>query len=379
MVTALFFIGPAFATQRSLLSTLEGSLGWIPAFGIRICCIIFLVLWIAQMLASEMNWLWETLRGNIAAATVKPFAVVILAFLFITGCQGLRTTAKLALFTNKLGISILIAALLRVHVGWPEILRGFAPPIDRPLAADIWHGFSLLSFYVAPLALLAANYTSRIEDRTRVTKIALMGLALPLFGTLLLVGMIEVATFASPYYRPSGTPSVAMALWGQAARSAVPGRMLVTAITVFGAIRFGLRALNESASIKSRIRWVAIGLLIGVIAWCSLHSYEILLTALELSVRCLAVAGAVLTADVLIGRRPACIRRIDWVSAMALAAGLVTPFCGRLLIMDVEEWWHPWLLPSYGVALLVCLVGRGAQKVGRVTDLPSDRTQPNLT
>jgi hypothetical protein len=76
-----------------------------------------------------------------------------------------------------------------------------------------------------------------------------MGVALPLFVTLLLVGAIGAATHASPFYQPSLEPTVAMALWSRAAGSALPGRRMIAAITVFGVARFGLKALAEAAGI----------------------------------------------------------------------------------------------------------------------------------
>ena len=43
-----------------------------------------------------------------------------------------------------------------------------------------------------------------------------------------------------------------------------------------------------------------------------------------------------------------------------MAAGMLTP-----LVLSIwtgasqeEQWWYPWLFPSYGVAFLICLFGR---------------------
>ena len=60
LMTALFFVGPALATQtarRSLLRLAEDSLGSIPAFGLRLCFIWFLVCWMATVIALPASWL----------------------------------------------------------------------------------------------------------------------------------------------------------------------------------------------------------------------------------------------------------------------------------------------------------------------------------
>src|ERR1700689_1304928 len=88
----------------------------------------------------------------------------------------------------------------------------------------------------------------------------LMGIALPLF--------------ASPFYQTDLQPSGAMALWSHAARRALPGGMIVAAITIFGAMRFGGRALTEAAAIRTPGTprgWALLGCLVVAIAWCSLH------------------------------------------------------------------------------------------------------------
>jgi hypothetical protein len=58
-----------------------------------------------------------------------------MVFLAFTSLHSVQTTAKLALFINKLGAAILIAALIRVHHGWPAVLtdvsgfRAFIPKV----------------------------------------------------------------------------------------------------------------------------------------------------------------------------------------------------------------------------------------------------------
>jgi peptidoglycan/LPS O-acetylase OafA/YrhL len=138
---------------------------------------------------------------------------------------------------------------------------------------------------------------------------------------------------------------------------------------MFGAVRFGARALAESASIPAygnRARWVLLGFLIGAIALASVQEDSPNLSAVfEVSATCLAVAGAVLAADIVIGRhRVERAKKIDWIGAVALLAGLATPLYMPLVISAApESWWHPWLLPSCGMGFLVCLASGAVQKM----------------
>jgi hypothetical protein len=290
----------------------------------------------------------------------------ILVFVVITSLQSLRTSAKLALFTNKLGFAILVAASIRVRQGLPAALNGYPNSSVHSELMDFWHGLSLLTFYVAPLAFLAANFGYRSHRRKSVAMTALVGIAAPLAGTLLLVGVINVALIAAGYYQLSPEPSVAMALWWHVARGALPGRMLVAAITTFGAMRFGIRSLAESALKRSLRSWwslVLLGCLAGVTVWFSYPMFE---KPVDLLATCLAVAAAVLTADFLTRSwRADRVRRFDWIGAIAVLAGLATPLYvpGWLAGADDNPWWHPWLLPSYAVAFLVCLFGRTARRL----------------
>jgi hypothetical protein len=373
LVAAVSFVGPALAThaaERPLLGVLENSLGSIPAIVLRLCCVLFVVLWIADLL-----W-WGALcllpfilceAPCVPSAESAIIAAGILVFLFVTGLQSPRTSAKLALFTNKLGIAVLIAAFLRVHEGWPAIVKASSFSTVYSPAMRMWYGLSLMGFYVAPLGLLAANYGQRSGGRKQVVLTALMGVALPLAGTLLFVELICMATLHS-FYTPSLTPNIAMALWNHAAPSAQRGPMMFAAMTTFGAVRFGARAIADSISIRplgNRPKWVLLGFAITAIVWCSLHQEApSLQAAFEISASCLAVAGAVITADFLTRRgRVEHVRRIDWIGLLALLAGSTAPMYIPGWIVGADPWWHPWLLPSYGVGFLVCLSGRTIQKM----------------
>lgn len=365
LLMTFFFVGPALLTQvsrRPLLGAVENSLGSIPALGFRLGCVLFLVLWIENVVRVPG---WFLLRDS---SRLTQFGAIagLLVFLFVTALQSLRTNGKLAVFTNKLAIAILVAALVRVRDGWPSALSGF-PPQGHNTVSDLGHGLSLLAFYVAPLALLAANFGHRSQGRKKVAMTALMGFAVPVFGTLLVIGVIDVATYASSFYQPSLNPDVVMALFGHAARMSLPGPMMIVAITEFGAVRFGARALSESLSIRSlgkRLRWCLLACLIGVIAWLFHGSAPDLSKAGDVSGRLLAVVGAVLTADFVTGRwQIERVRRIDWVGTVAVLAGMATPwYLGRWMAAD-SEWFHGSLLPSYGVGFLVCLCGGAVQKM----------------
>ena len=235
LLTALFFVGPALASytaKRPLLGVVENSLGSIPAYGLRFCCVVFLTLWIAKSVSGlGFGLLPAIMRRDVALMESGAISVGILVFVVITSLHSLRTSAKLALFTNKLGLAILVAASIRVRQGLPAALRGYPNASVHSELMDFWHGLSLLAFYVAPLAFLAANFGHRSHRRKSVAMIALVGIAAPLAGTLLSVGVINVALIAAGFYQPSLQPSVTMALWGHVARSALPGRTLVAAIT----------------------------------------------------------------------------------------------------------------------------------------------------
>ena len=365
-------MGPALAThaaRRPLLEVIENSLGLIPAFALRVICALFLVLWIANLMVLPVwGWYSDTLRRTVSSTESGLFAAAVLAFLFVTGFQSLRTEAKLATFSNKLGTAILIAALVRVRAGWPAVLD-FKSPYDFSWAAEVWSGLSQMAVYVAPLALLAADFGYHSRDRRQVAMTGLVGVAIPLFGSLLLVGVINAATHASPYYQPSLEPSIAMALWSHTARTALHGRMLIAALTIFGAVRFGARELGKIASIRTlttRRGRIWLGCFVATAAWSCLHPFApAFTTAFEFSGRCLGVAGAVLTGDFLTGRRSLeQISRIDWVGAFALLAGLATPVYLRYALLEStsDPWRYPLLLPSYVVALLTCVCGRTAQK-----------------
>jgi hypothetical protein len=372
LMSALFFAGPALMAQklgRPIEGVLESSLGSAPAWGVRLCCATFWVFWMAAMMGTGgLFWLRVLPRKTDVSATgVGLIAADVLFFLLLTGLQNMRVSAKLAWFTNKFALAVLVAALIRVHEGWPAVIRG-VPMWSRPTPfMELWPWLSRLAFYMAPLGLLAARFGHRVRGRRQVAMMGLMGFVLPLAGTLLVVGVMGIATWASPFYQPSLAPTIDMALGSHASHRWMPVLGIIFAITIFGAVRFGLKAMAESVRIPvmGRFNWVTAGCLIGAAAWFTSHPYlDEPWTAFQVSVECLTVAGAVVTADYVSGRRIEPVRRVDWVGTVALLAGVTTPLWMPLLTgIEAETWRHPWLLPSYGVGSAVCLAGRMVEKL----------------
>ena len=118
LLTALFFVGPALASytaKRPLLGIVENSLGSIPAYGLRFCGVVFLMLWIAKLVSwPGFGLLPGIIRRDVTSMESGAITAGLLVFVFITSFQSLRTSAKLTLFTNKLGLAILVAASIRV-------------------------------------------------------------------------------------------------------------------------------------------------------------------------------------------------------------------------------------------------------------------------
>ena len=169
----------------------------------RLCCVSFLVLWMATLIGLPMTLLSNDLERVVSSGELGIGAAAVLMFVFLTGQQSLQTRARLAAFTNKLGIAILVAALLRVHEGWPALLEPFSADEDRGWLWYAWSEFSMLALYVAPLALLAADLGRRSSRPQAGSNFQFRWeLALPLFVALFLVGVIGTATHASPYYQP---------------------------------------------------------------------------------------------------------------------------------------------------------------------------------
>jgi hypothetical protein len=372
LITALFFVGPAMAVQaarRRVFGVIENSFGSVPTFAFRLCYIVFAVSWISNLVAVPTSWALSRALGRESSPAEMSFiAAGLLAFLFFTGSQNVRTSAKLALFSSKLCLALFVAAFIRVHDGWTAVPAGLPAASPTPVIEGLWYDLSRVAFFVAPLALMAADFAFQ-QQRKRVALTGLMGTALPLFGALFFSGVIGVATGASRLYRPSLNPTVAMALFSDVAASAMPGRMLVAAVTTFGAVRFAVRALLDSVPVRPlrMPRWLLLGCFIVVIAWLSLRPHDAYAATIgkasETAATCLIIVGAVLTADFLSGwGRTERRRRIDWVGVAALVAGLATPYClPDHYVWGVDHYWLLRPMPSYVIGFVVCVCGRAVR------------------
>ena len=225
-LTAGFFLGPAMRVrERGLFPAVADSMGRIPALAVRALSVVFLVWWIAGMLAMASRLIFLFRKPSCLESVPATWTVgaVILLFLFATGVRSQRTLAKLAMFSIKLGIAVLIAAAVRVRDGWDAVAHGFPEVIGRSVLWSFPSGGSRLAFYFAPLLFLGAAACWRLRSRGDVVRVALAGVALPLFGTLVVVSLICVAVGHTELYRPSLNPNIAMALWATPRAGRYPG------------------------------------------------------------------------------------------------------------------------------------------------------------
>lgn len=342
----LFVAGPARAIQRStgLFPAIENSLGRLPAQAIRLCTIYVLVDSLARTVAISAGWqLPFILRRDVASYETAITATLLLLYLAYTARHQ-----SMDRFTLRLSLAVLIAAALRVREGWPEILT------IRPASTD-FRTLEDLALTIAPLGLLAAAHTPKIRH-----------FALPLFASLFLVGLINLATYNSGFAGPKGNVNIASALWGGAAGSALPGSTMIAIITTFGAARFNLRELATAAYTKTifALTLAAIAALTAwrtreaIVAFYDLHS--------DLPATVLALTAAILSADAL-HNRPTPPKQIDWVATLALLTALAVAYAIANTNAIPN---HPWLFPAYATAFTITLAGRKLQRPQMPTNRP---------
>ncbi|MBY0502462.1 MAG: hypothetical protein K2X03_01040 [Bryobacteraceae bacterium] len=335
-LTALFFVGPACAARSvGLWQAVDDSLGFAGGCVVRLCAAWFLSIWIAELLAGA-NWL---LRG-----TFSPWiALPLIAFVMITGLGSQRTTARLAAFSNRLGWAIVIAALVRAREGWPAIGSGLPGWADLSDGPNLFGGLSRLSFILAPLLFLAADGASRLERRKDVLRAGFFGMVLPFFLLLTLMAVISDAWLHAPFRRKVFSIIVG-ALWGSASQQALAGPMMLAAVTLLGAMRFGVRSF--SGLVPGRW-WTWLGLPAAALGWLVVGHYrpefrwpvEIPATGLVLTAAVQSAGGV---------RRP--------VAFISLAAGVVVS--SAIYLRTADAWSFLWILPGYATTFAVCLLGR---------------------
>jgi hypothetical protein len=381
---AMFFFLPALATQTSgkpLFETLAASIGTFPAEAVRGCGAVLLICYLAEFLGLLRWLLSQAWRLESFHWTFEGLIAGIVGFVGVTGLLGEKAAVKMAWFSTRLGMAILLAALIRVHDGWVAIPGGFPNYSEASGGMVLWRSLSEIALYVAPLAFFAASWGCRSAGRKHLLATALMGLALPLFTALLLVGVSNVAVQSSPYYRHGGNPSIALALWGGAAQRAAAGRMLIAGLTFLGVARCCIRALAGTVSLYSRTRlakWLMTATTIAMLTGLSRHMFDQRLIHTRVAATyALVAASAILTSDWILKRPPPGSRhRMDWVGCAALVAGVTASWYLRSLMPGTGEdaWGSRSLLPSYAVALLACMLGRLVQRI-----LPARRRSTTAT
>jgi hypothetical protein len=364
LLGALFYLGPALAAQaarRSLFDLAGASLGSIGAIALRIVCAAFLAVWLGEQLNLIVRWsvtLWSATQASPAVEGLAAVALAIL--LFWTGMQNLRALAKQAFFTSKLGLALLITALIRVREGWPAAFHAFDQQQWMVASPHLLRGLAQLSFWAAPLLFLAADFGQRCESRKQVNLIGLFGSVLPVAGSLVVLAFIERAGHSA------GASTQGIVNIGSALFHGDSGRyywkfLAVLAITMFGAFRFGVRALAECLAIFRGYRflcWTLLALATCTIAIFASTLFLDLSTIVKPLARCLVAAAAVLSADFLTGRRVrTSARKIDWMGLAALLIGLALPGLPLLFIGPDPASWDPWLLRIYIVSFSTCLLG----------------------
>ena len=334
-LAALFFAGPALAVHRNgtgVFATVESALGRLPAHLARFCALWYLVDWVAGGLAAASHWsLPAVLKRDPENMESILFTVLLLGFLAATAHES-----ALARFSVRLSLAVLIAAAFRVSNG--AIVPG--NHIDY-LPRDLRR----LSLAVAPMAFLASHLAISLRSTRQVLTTAALGLALPLWISVFLVGLLNLATLHSVYYQPSSGPNIAMALIGGVAASARPALFLIVAITLFGPLRLGLQTLRTT--LPPSLGWLGL-LAVAAIAipnsLVPVYFHNYLLS--EIPATLLACTAAVVSAGLF---APALPPRSVLPANLALLAGAV---------VGLHNLHEPELLLAYLTTFILALAAR---------------------
>lgn len=223
-----------------------------------------------------------------------------------------------------------------------------------------------LCFIAGPLILLASGFGRRAREQREVLLIGLGGLVLPMVLTLVAV------TFLSAAKHQHGMGNIVVALWHDESTRYVGPQMTLASVTIFGVVRFSASSLVESLPPlpnHKTVRYVLIGLSMCTVAVLSVGILDFwnMDGPMDSLVTALTAFAGVFTADAIIRRRPAPPRRFDWIGTAAFALGFQAPLCLTLLTgWFPDPWWHPFLLPSFAISIIACLLGRAIEKLLRV-------------
>jgi hypothetical protein len=373
LTVGLFYLGPAHAAQASKMSLFDlvaASVGSVPTWAFRACCTLFSIGWIyafvGTTLFTGLKWPYRRSPTTLQFALV---AVAATALLFLTALQGLRTNGRLAFFTNKLAIALLIAGLIRVRGGLPSVWDELAHRLigRQEAIANAWLGLGAVLAYAAPWALLAANFGVRLPDRRQIVLTGYFGIALPIIVS---IGVSEFASAASPVIL--NFRNIAGALWYHDSSRFLPPMMALAAMTIFGSARFGIRTLAETLSpLKERRLAFPISMILSACGITALvtsimsqqGSFDLLLYLGGIS-RALGIVAGILTADALT-RTATPTRRFDWIGILAFLSGWAAPWYlpDSTPGTQIDEYHQPWLLASYAIAFAVCAAGRLFQRL----------------
>jgi len=327
LVAVFFFLCPALAahrTRKSLFQLAEASFGVVPAIGFRIGCVMLCMLWLAGTTGVLFNNVLRfVLQRSLTLVEVSLFLGLPVVFLFVTGLQNLRTSAKLAFFTNKLGAALLIAAALRVRPYLPDAWSDLGNTLP---GSDIWTRIAEPLMVICPLALLAANFGTRTRSRKDVTFIGLFGLAIPMAATLFAVSLIQRAAY---HWRSDlgGLANIALALWGGDSGHYQFQWIALAMVTLFGIARFCTRMWRAAVAPimgSLRLRLAVLAATLILVVALSTSESMIITRGVEIAARVTGSIAAVLTADFILTRwRFARARRVDWLSLVSVGVGLI--------------------------------------------------------
>ena len=363
VLAMMLFLVPALAAQearRTLFEIVEVSFGTVAGFGFRLACGALCVFWVAGMTgALGFRFSMAVLNREFSLAQSGPWLAVLVLFVFATGQQGLRASAKLASFTNKLGIALLIAAALRVR---GNLTLSWSDPQNLSLIVrDVWGRIAEPLVIVGPMAFLAADFGARARTRKDVALIGVMGLAVPMVLTLFAVGLIQNAAHGL-LLGNTNIQNIAVALWGGDSRRYSFAWMLVAVVTSFGTARFAVRTGTAAVSPVVKGRYTRLAVMGLALLGCVVLSLgEIPLNdALDLTAGFAASAAAVVSADYLTRKwRHQEIARVDCI-------GLISFLGGWAVNGGLAFWYGPFyevrltgsILISYGVSFALCIAGR---------------------